>query len=411
MIDRDPAATEALANRPLVLALAIFGVGVRLLGVVVFLWLLPQPDVARHCLIGLGLQLVALTLVLLGYPDLGLLVIGLDFFGLATLTPRFGTGSMLFLLGLVQPFLVLGMVRWSVKLRASLAIMPPIAFGLLRFSSPEMPADTGLLTEVQLRHLATANVLAFVVVSMSITIYALRARERSVQRSRDLAEARSRLIDDMSHELRTPVTTALTATQAALARDRPVESYRETLRLIERQARALGLIVQRMLELGRAERAELVVQPVDDLVTSVRRTVDTFGDQAAARSLILDLETEPVTETTDGGILHMVLGNLLSNAIRFSPAGGRIEIRLVVDRHHKGKVRLSVRDQGPGISPEDLPHIFERYWRADKARSRRQGEDGLGLGLAIASGHARLLGARIEVESRLGEGATFAVGW
>jgi two-component system heavy metal sensor histidine kinase CusS len=274
-----------------------------------------------------------------------------------------------------------------------------------------MPIDTGLLTASQLRHLATVNVLAFVIVSMSITLFALRARERSVQRSRNLAEARSRLIDDMGHELRTPVATALTATQAALARDRSGESYREMLRLIERQARALGLIVERMLELGQAERAELVMRPVDDLVACVRRTVDTFADVAARRCVTLEVEAEPVSESTDGGILHMVLGNLLSNAIRFSPEGGRVEIRVAAGQQGQDRVRLSVRDEGPGIAPEDLPHVFERYWRADKARSRRLGEDGLGLGLAIASSHARLLGARIEVESHLGEGATFAVCW
>ena len=408
-------ATEARAsastNLPVVLVLVGLGIAVRLLGVFVFQWQIPHPPIALHCLLGLGLEFLALGLALRRRPDFALLVVGLDLAWIAMLTPRFGTASLLFLFGLMHPFLVLIMTRWSVGLRILLAFAPPATFAALRFATPGAPADTGLLAPDQLRHLATANVLIFIVSSMTITAHTLRLTERSRRRAEGLAEARSRLIDDMSHELRTPVSIVLTAAQGALGRERTGDSYRETLGLVERQARSLGRIVRRMLEMSRAERGEPAIDPVDDLVSSVHGIVDAYRDLARERGVELRLEAGAAgtpAARTDAAALWFVLGNLLSNAIRHSPEGGEVEIQVGA---LGPRPTISVRDHGPGIAEEDLPHLFERYWKADPARPSQGAEAALGLGLAIARRYARLIGATVEVESTLGRGSTFFVRW
>ena len=147
----------------------------------------------------------------------------------------------------------------------------------------------------------------------------------------------------------------------------------------------------------------MLIEKSDDLAVAVRRIVEGFRPAAEARSVELVLEAEPLIAQTDAGALQRVLGNLLSNALRFSPSGGRVEVRLGTA---DGRAWISVRDDGSGIAEEDQPRLFERAWRADSERPR----DGhAGLGLTIASRFARLLGARIEVASKLGEGAVFTV--
>ncbi len=388
-------------------ALILIGVGItlRLAGLALFLRVLPEPTLVRQCLVGLALHLTAGAVLHRGHPEWAILVSGLDFGLIASATPRFGTASELHLYGLILPFLVLTFSRWSLRVRIFLALLPLAVFAALRLGT-DVPVSTGWLPPDRLRDLATVNVLVVVGLCLAVTGRAVQLANRSRQRAEGLAEARSRLIDDMSHELRTPVTIVLTAAQTALARERSGDSYRRTLGVIERQARGLGRMMRRMLEMSRAERAELAVSPTDDLAASVRRTVEGFRELAAARSVSLTLVAEDVAATTDGALLQVVLDNLLSNAVRFSPDGAEVEVRLAADGP---RPMISVRDQGPGIARQDLPHVFERYWRADKARSRGQGHHGLGL--AIARRYARLLGARLEVDSELGRGAMFTVRW
>lgn len=390
-----------------ILWLIAAGLCFPLVGVAVFSWGLPQPSILHHCWLGLGMQSLAVGLVWRRKTDFALLLTGLALAWIALLTPRFGSGSLLFLLGLIQPFLVLLMTRWPLRLRLLLALAPPAVFVALRIPS-HVPVNTGLLTPSQLHHLATVNVLFFLLASMGTSVYMLRVAETARRRAEQLAETNSRLLDDMSHELRTPATTVLTAAQAALTRERSGAAYRESLQVIERQARTLRRLLHRMLEVGRAERGEVTIEPVDALEPAVRQVVDSYRSAAAEASVELELETKPVDTLTDATVLHIVLGNLLSNAIRYCPAGGRVHIRLDAPQ---ALPRLQVQDDGPGIAAEDLPYLFDRYWRADRSRTRRDSDDRLGLGLTIARLYARLLGADIEAESRPSRGAVFTLRW
>ncbi|HEY8498430.1 MAG TPA: HAMP domain-containing sensor histidine kinase, partial [Limnochordales bacterium] len=162
--------------------------------------------------------------------------------------------------------------------------------------------------------------------------------------------------------------------------------------------------VSDLLSLARAEAGQgLHLQPVelDRVVTDVLRSMRT---EMAQHRLVVE-HLEPVPVMGDADRLRELLVILLDNAIRYTPAGGEIRVGL---RHTPGQeVALSVADTGIGIAPEDLPHIFERFYRADKARSRATG--GTGLGLAIARWIVEAHGGRIEVESQPGRGSRFTV--
>jgi signal transduction histidine kinase len=116
----------------------------------------------------------------------------------------------------------------------------------------------------------------------------------------------------------------------------------------------------------------------------------------------IDVDVRPATITTDARLLETIASNLLSNAIRYTPAGGQVQIRL---RKHRKELLLAVRDSGVGISLEHQQRIFERLYRVDHTRDRATG--GLGLGLAIASRAAHSLGGRIELDSTPGHGSEF----
>jgi|CXWL01.1.fsa_nt_gi signal transduction histidine kinase len=392
--------------RPTGWAFAGLGFALRLAGVLLFHAVVPNGELVRNCLLGMLIQGAALGLLACRGPvDVAIFVSGFDYIRIGMLTPLFGTGSELFLYGLLQPFIAFAFVRWSAPLRVAVVVLPLIGFATLHLAV-DVPTDTGLLSGEQLRVMATVNGLAVVCLSLAIAFQAWRLTEQARRRAQDLAAARSRLVDDMSHELRTPLAILLTAAQATLESERSSEVYRRTLALVERQVRSLTRLVERMLEMGRVERGEMALEEVDDLVAAVRVVVADHEELAAARSVNLSVAAGQVGARTDGAVLGVVLGNLLANAIRYSPEGGRVEIR--VDADASGHW-IAVRDFGPGIPAADLPLVFQRYWRADQARSRREGHHGLGL--ALARRYARLLGATLEVESELGKGATFTIRW
>jgi signal transduction histidine kinase len=142
---------------------------------------------------------------------------------------------------------------------------------------------------------------------------------------------------------------------------------------------------------------------VADLIT---RSLERFRAQAAEQevSLATDLPTDLPTIRGDRQRIGQVLSNLLSNALRYTPAGGQV---VMAAKLESAELLISVADTGKGIPPDDLPYVFERFYRADKSRARASG--GSGLGLAIARQIIEAHGSRIWAESQVGEGATFFV--
>jgi two-component system sensor histidine kinase BaeS len=226
------------------------------------------------------------------------------------------------------------------------------------------------------------------------------------QMSTDLARARNlrrQLTADVAHELRTPLTLILGHAEALSEGVLPANA--ENLRLVHEEAQRLSRMVEDLRLLSRAEAGELplTLGPVEPEPLA-RDVVAKYSPAAAHSRLTLELQADSRLPTirADADRLNQVLDNLLDNAIRHTPANGTITVRLTSSAD---KVRFEVRDTGPGISPEDLPRVFERFYRADAARSRDTG--GSGLGLAIARSIVEAHGGHIGVESQAGEGARF----
>ncbi|HEY8424639.1 MAG TPA: HAMP domain-containing sensor histidine kinase [Limnochordales bacterium] len=216
-----------------------------------------------------------------------------------------------------------------------------------------------------------------------------------------------RFVADASHELRAPLATIqgnLELLERATAL--PLAEREAIWRDIRDEVRRLGRLVSDLLSLARADSGQpLQRQPVelDRLVTDVLRAMRV----EMARHRLTVEHLEPVTVLGDPDRLRELLVILLDNAVRYTPEGGSIRVCLARWRGRDGEVELAVQDTGIGIAAEDLPHIFERFYRADKARSRQTG--GTGLGLAIAKWIVEAHGGRIQVESRPGQGSRFTV--
>jgi signal transduction histidine kinase len=231
-----------------------------------------------------------------------------------------------------------------------------------------------------------------------------RARESAEQANR----ARDVFFTMLSHELRTPLMAVLAWT--ALLKDNrldPSEAV-HALELIDRNARVQRRLVDDLLDISRivTGRMRIDPRPVGSLAQTVGIVVDSFRPAALAKNLTVETALEAGAGTVNGDSerLQQVVWNLLSNAIRFTPPGGRIQLSYARRGEH---VELLVRDSGQGIAPEELPHLFERYWQGVSKERRSQG---LGLGLAIAHRIIQLHGGSIAAASEgKGHGATFTV--
>jgi heavy metal sensor kinase len=210
---------------------------------------------------------------------------------------------------------------------------------------------------------------------------------------------------DASHELRTPLTILRTHAELALARPRSPQEYRETLETCLRAASRMTALVEGLLTLARADAGtlELRHEPVD-LTRVVGDTVDLFAPLALRKEVKLSSDLDAVTVTGDAGRLAQVVTNLVGNAIQYNQPGGTVHVHLTT---REGQALLSVQDTGCGIPQEDRPHLFERFYRVDKARSRESGGNGLGLAIckSIVEGH----GGTIGFDSTAGRGSTFWV--
>jgi len=219
-------------------------------------------------------------------------------------------------------------------------------------------------------------------------------------------QRRLALIADVAHELRTPLTTIEGYMEGLL--DGVIAPDEQTFTLIRHEAARLRRLTEELGLLSRAEAGELRVQPrLFDLCTMLQELIARFQPQFAACEveLRLHLPVQSLTVYADPDRIMQVMVNLLSNALRYTPAGGLVEVSLTPLGEY---VRISVRDTGIGIEAEHLPLIFERFYRVDKSRTRNSG--GTGIGLTIARHLVYASGGEIWAESDgAGKGSTFHV--
>jgi signal transduction histidine kinase len=233
----------------------------------------------------------------------------------------------------------------------------------------------------------------------------LLVRQSTAPIERSMAQMQ-RFMADAAHELRTPITVLRTQAEVALQRERDVAGYRTSLQSIESESRRLGRIVDDLLTLARADSGERSVAHdrvfLDDIVMDA---VGAAGAMAASRGITVTLAGfEEAAVHGDAELLRQLVMILLDNAIKFTQPGGEVDVTVGV---RDASAIVTVADNGPGIAPDQLPHIFERFYRGDPARSRGDnapGASGAGLGLSIAQWIAMAQQATIAVTSEAGRG-------
>jgi two-component system phosphate regulon sensor histidine kinase PhoR len=225
-----------------------------------------------------------------------------------------------------------------------------------------------------------------------------------ITQRRRLEVLRRDFVANASHELKTPVAAvrALAETLLTALPDDP-EAGRQFAERIAREAERLDVLARDLLDLSRVERGTLDVEPVD-LVGLAKEVLDGYEGLATERRVRLRSELQQVSMRGDRAQLGLLLSNLLDNAVRHTPAKGTVCVRLDAA---ESRAVLQVADTGEGIPASELPRVFERFYRVDKARARQTG--GTGLGLAIVRHVAEAHGGTVRVDSELGQGSTFTV--
>ena len=236
---------------------------------------------------------------------------------------------------------------------------------------------------------------------LSETLNDMLARiEGSVSRTRQFTA-------DASHELRGPLALIQAAAEYAVRRERPREALVDALQTVLRESKRTTALVDSLLALARGDADQDAGALMSaDMTRIVRDVVDAARPLAADTNVTLaaDIAEAPLMVLADPVLLQRVVFILIDNALKYTLAGGRVDVRVTPADAH---VVLAVTDTGIGIAPDDLPRVFDRFWRADTTRSR--GAGGVGLGLSIAHDIVRRAGGALDAESTPGVGLTFRV--
>ncbi len=291
-------------------------------------------------------------------------------------------------------------------LRRAVAAQPPwsdfpfVAFGkrVVERASPQLEALLAVANVTLLERPVRIRSL------LSAMRAALRARQRQYEARRAIAQ-RDNFLAMLGHELRNPLG-AISFSSELLRRNGPLEaSAARHLEVIGRQTRHLGRIIDDLLDVSRITSGKVVLQrETVDLARLVDRALDSVGDAARARIDVEKLD-EPVFVTGDPVRLEQVVGNLLGNALKYTPGDGRVRITLW---RQAGDAVVCVADEGIGIAPDVLPHIFDLFIQAEATIDRARG--GMGIGLTVVRGLVELHDGQVEARSRgLGSGSEFFV--
>jgi two-component system, OmpR family, sensor histidine kinase BaeS len=336
----------------------------------------------------------------------------------------------------------------SAPIQPGAAASAPVMVGDQRIGKVVVSRDDGQLfsaEEVQLRsQLVRENILAgavSVVVALAVAVYLAVTLSRPLRRIRAGAEAmgagdlqarvpesgdaeisavaealnslaetlqqeeslRKESVADLAHELRTPVMGLLARIEAA--QDGVLDDETANLAAMHDEALRLARLLDDLSALAEAQRPGLLLDLEEvDLAAVARAQAEAFAPAFADKGIAFAEDLAPAPVEGEPRRLEQVLGNLLSNALRYTDTGGRVEVKVAaVD----SAAVLEVRDTGIGIAPDDVPHVFTRFWRGEKSRSRATG--GAGIGLSIVRELVRAHGGEIEVQSAPGEGSLFRV--
>jgi two-component system OmpR family sensor kinase/two-component system sensor histidine kinase BaeS len=301
--------------------------------------------------------------------------------------------AQVFLTQINRSLIQAGLIAGTLGILMGLAIARAISAPLGRLATAARHLSEGQLNQ---------RVPAYGAEEVANLAYAFNEMASSLQEAETL---RRNMVADIAHELRTPLSVLQGSLAAILDDVYPLEKseiaslYDETL--------VLNRLIKDLRELAQADAGQLslTLSPTE-LVPLVERVTALFSELAAEEDIRLTLALAPAIPKVliDADRTRQILHNLLANALRHTPATGQIEINIALEQYkQKEMVKISVQDTGSGIAPAELPHLFERFWRADKSRS----QGGSGLGLAIAKRLVEGQGGQIGVSSSLGKGSCF----
>ena len=223
---------------------------------------------------------------------------------------------------------------------------------------------------------------------------------------RSVEQMRTDFVANVSHELRTPLTAIKGYAETILDRDLTGEELTDFIKIIDREAARLSHLIDSLLELSKIEgHKEPIKKDPLDLTGLLKRALQDVEEQRRLNKMIIktDFPEQKTTLFGDAEWLRQALVNILDNSIKYGNPGGTIRVSAAADE----AIRVEISDDGPGIPEADLPHVFERFYRVDKSRTRKSG--GTGLGLAIVKHILEAHGASYSIESEPGRGTTFRI--
>lgn len=236
-----------------------------------------------------------------------------------------------------------------------------------------------------------------------------KRKELEIAKLHERADFRSQFIADISHELKTPIFAAQGYIHTLL--DGAVDDLEVRYKFLKKSANSLDFLdklVKDLLELSQIETGNIVLMYDHfDLVKLVDEVIDDFEQQAIKAGISIKRSKKPPVSIVYADFMRIrqVLQNLISNAIKYNNSGGKLRIKI---SDNGDKVEVKVADTGVGISKEDLPQIFKRFYRVDKSRTKTKRKSSTGLGLAIVKHLLETHGSAIQVESKIGKGSVFS---
>ncbi len=279
-------------------------------------------------------------------------------------------------------------------------------------SMPQPPGGMALLVSSMAGHrsgmerLILTLVLAGLAAAVMAAVLGWHFSGAALRPAQDAYKRMQEFLANASHELRTPLSAIVGEAEVTLRRPRDADEYRQSMQFCATYAQHMVRVVEAVLEISRADIGMPIPDAAVDLGDIAKREVESLARRFPDGPAVTCRVAPDALVRGDTDLLASVVRNLLENAVEHTPPTGEVTVT-VSAVPGAGGVQLTVADNGEGIAPEHLPHIFERFYRADRPRSRSRG--GIGLGLAIVEATVEAHGGSIDVESRPGVGSVFTV--